>query len=369
MNHLTRTLSALLALTTATPDLAFGQFAPPPGGLPRLPEGGLARPPIERLARPPMERLGRPPTERPTRAPMKHLARTPIERPTRAPIGDDPQRHPVEGRGGKNSPRNISRDTLHSGEKVNVNRTFANSGGNIAGNIAARDSGNVTVNNSGDINVSGNGNGYFGRGYYGRGSFGGSFGEDVSGDYSYGRGYYRRAAYALGGYAVGVTTGAAIASSGRGSGNTYYYPSGSGSSPGSSRSSYSSSSPSVSSGGTSSRASYATSSGSTGAANAASSKGIYAGTYNQGQAESSAGARKDGSNQRDDSAPPQTVNLMMVGLFESLPPDGTVWTTEAAVAWLQAAAANLRIAYKVSGNISVAGEYPPPDSNTGYGGN
>ncbi|THK35780.1 hypothetical protein EHS39_23335 [Ensifer sp. MPMI2T] len=63
------------------------------------------------------------------------------------------------------------------------------------------------------------------------------------------------------------------------------------------------------------------------------------------------------------------MNLMMVGLFESLPPDGTIWTTEAAVAWLQAAAANLRLAYKVPGTISVTGEYPPPGYSSGSGGN
>ncbi len=38
-----------------------------------------------------------------------------------------------------------------------------------------------------------------------------------------------------------------------------------------------------------------------------------------------------------------SVNPLIVGLFESLPPDGTVWTSEGAVDWLQAAAANLRI--------------------------
>ncbi|PZM15770.1 hypothetical protein CPY51_06170 [Rhizobium tubonense] len=53
---------------------------------------------------------------------------------------------------------------------------------------------------------------------------------------------------------------------------------------------------------------------------------------------------------------------MIVGLFESLPPDGTEWTSEGAVGWLQAAAANLRIAYKIQGNILVTGETPPSNS-------
>lgn len=63
------------------------------------------------------------------------------------------------------------------------------------------------------------------------------------------------------------------------------------------------------------------------------------------------------------------MNLLMVGLFESLPPDGTAWTMDGAVGWLQAAAANLRIAYKIPGNIVVTGETPSSDYISGSGGN
>jgi hypothetical protein len=52
-----------------------------------------------------------------------------------------------------------------------------------------------------------------------------------------------------------------------------------------------------------------------------------------------------------------------MGLFESLPPEGTTWTSEDAVGWLQAAAANLRIVYKIQGNIAVTGEVPSSDDN------
>ncbi|QPB20134.1 hypothetical protein [Rhizobium sp. 007] len=63
------------------------------------------------------------------------------------------------------------------------------------------------------------------------------------------------------------------------------------------------------------------------------------------------------------------MNLLMVGLFESLPPDGTAWTMEGAVGWLQAAAANLRIAYKIPENIAVTGETLPSDYSSAPGGN
>ncbi|WP_429819577.1 hypothetical protein [Ensifer sp. B1-9] len=62
-------------------------------------------------------------------------------------------------------------------------------------------------------------------------------------------------------------------------------------------------------------------------------------------------------------------NPLIVGLFESLPPDGTTWTLEGAVDWLQAAAANMRIAYGIQGNIVVTGEKPPSDLNRESGGN
>ncbi|QKK19471.1 hypothetical protein FFM53_006540 [Rhizobium indicum] len=60
---------------------------------------------------------------------------------------------------------------------------------------------------------------------------------------------------------------------------------------------------------------------------------------------------------------------MIAGLFESLPPEGTAWTSEDAVNWLQAAAANLRIVYKIQGNILVTGEVPPSDYNRVPSGN
>jgi hypothetical protein len=63
------------------------------------------------------------------------------------------------------------------------------------------------------------------------------------------------------------------------------------------------------------------------------------------------------------------VNPLIVALFESLPPDGTAWTSEGAVDWLQAAAANLRIAYKIQGNILVTGAAPPSDYDRVPGGN
>jgi hypothetical protein len=63
------------------------------------------------------------------------------------------------------------------------------------------------------------------------------------------------------------------------------------------------------------------------------------------------------------------VNPLIVGLFESLPPDGTTWTVEGAVDWLQAAAANLRIAYKIQGTISVTSESPSSDYRSSSGGN
>ncbi|MBX4969525.1 hypothetical protein ABID08_004866 [Rhizobium binae] len=57
------------------------------------------------------------------------------------------------------------------------------------------------------------------------------------------------------------------------------------------------------------------------------------------------------------------MNPLIAGLFESLPPEGTAWTSEEAVGWLQAAAANLRIVYRIQGNIVVSGETPPSDYN------
>ncbi|MDQ0564219.1 hypothetical protein QO004_006037 [Rhizobium mesoamericanum] len=48
------------------------------------------------------------------------------------------------------------------------------------------------------------------------------------------------------------------------------------------------------------------------------------------------------------------INPLILGLFESLPPDGTTWTAEGAVDWLQAAAANLRVVYGVQENMVVS---------------
>jgi hypothetical protein len=47
---------------------------------------------------------------------------------------------------------------------------------------------------------------------------------------------------------------------------------------------------------------------------------------------------------------------LMEGLFQSLPPDGERWTVEEAADWLQAAAYNLRFAYKFQGRIKVTVE-------------
>ncbi len=55
------------------------------------------------------------------------------------------------------------------------------------------------------------------------------------------------------------------------------------------------------------------------------------------------------------------MNPLIVGLFENLPPEGAAWTSEDAIGWLQAAAANLRIVYKIQENIVVTGEIPPPN--------
>jgi hypothetical protein len=71
------------------------------------------------------------------------------------------------------------------------------------------------------------------------------------------------------------------------------------------------------------------------------------------------GGGEGGTNQRGGNSSSQSVNPLIVGLFESLPPEGTAWTSEEAVGWLQAAAANLRIVYKIQGNILVTGEVPP----------
>ncbi|WP_037075514.1 hypothetical protein [Rhizobium mesoamericanum] len=54
----------------------------------------------------------------------------------------------------------------------------------------------------------------------------------------------------------------------------------------------------------------------------------------------------------------QSVNPLIAGLFENLPP-GTAQTSEDAVGGLQAAAANLRIDYKIQGNILVTIEAAP----------
>jgi hypothetical protein len=60
---------------------------------------------------------------------------------------------------------------------------------------------------------------------------------------------------------------------------------------------------------------------------------------------------------------------LIEGLFQSLPPDGDPMTTEEAADWLQAAAYNLRFAYKFSGRIKVAiedqGSSPIPIRNSG----
>jgi hypothetical protein len=59
----------------------------------------------------------------------------------------------------------------------------------------------------------------------------------------------------------------------------------------------------------------------------------------------------------------------MEGLFQSLPPDGHPMTLEEAADWLQAAACNLRFAYKFQGRIKVTiedqGSSPIPIRNSG----
>ena len=44
---------------------------------------------------------------------------------------------------------------------------------------------------------------------------------------------------------------------------------------------------------------------------------------------------------------------LIAGLFKVLPPDGATWSLEEAEEWLQAAATNLRFAYKYKGTIKV----------------
>lgn len=51
----------------------------------------------------------------------------------------------------------------------------------------------------------------------------------------------------------------------------------------------------------------------------------------------------------DDGEPPR--HPLIEGLFQSLPTDGEVWTIEEAADWLQAAAYNLRFAYKIKGGF------------------
>jgi hypothetical protein len=75
------------------------------------------------------------------------------------------------------------------------------------------------------------------------------------------------------------------------------------------------------------------------------------------------------ANQSGGASSSPSLNPLIVGLFESLPPEGTGWTSEDAVGWLQAAAANLRIVYKIQGNILVTGEVPPSAYNRLPGGN
>ena len=51
---------------------------------------------------------------------------------------------------------------------------------------------------------------------------------------------------------------------------------------------------------------------------------------------------------------------LVLGLFQSLPADGTVWSLEDAAAWMEAAAVNLRLAYKFKGSIKVEATAPKP---------
>ncbi len=44
---------------------------------------------------------------------------------------------------------------------------------------------------------------------------------------------------------------------------------------------------------------------------------------------------------------------LMDGLFQMLPNPGTTWSLDEGVVWLQAVAANLRVAYKFPGTLTV----------------
>ncbi|WP_040677359.1 hypothetical protein [Rhizobium mesoamericanum] len=344
MCHMKRTYAALLAITFATSGTAFGQFAPPPGGPPHLPAGGPPRPPAGAMPRPQMGGTPRAPMINHSRPPLSAHNRPPANHafPSGAPNvgGAKGQLAEGPGRGGNNLSQNL-RGTLNSGGNINGNQAFLNSGGNIA----AKDAGNITVSNSGDVKVSGNGNGYFGRGYYGGGDY--VVGGDGGGYYD--RGDYRRAAYLAGGYATGVATGAAIASNGYQSGS--YTDS--------SRAAYSASSSgtsTASSPGTSSASSHRTSSTSGGTSaieGASEGGGTYVANRPQGDSGSSVGGASGGPVQTN-SGGSTPINPLILGLFQSLPPDGTAWTAEGAVDWLQAAAANLRVVYGVQENIVVS---------------
>jgi hypothetical protein len=63
-----------------------------------------------------------------------------------------------------------------------------------------------------------------------------------------------------------------------------------------------------------------------------------------------------------DEGPPR--HPLITGLFQSLPPDGAPWTIEEAADWLQAAAYNLRFAYKLKGSIKVEITSPRSSSNS-----
>jgi hypothetical protein len=71
---------------------------------------------------------------------------------------------------------------------------------------------------------------------------------------------------------------------------------------------------------------------------------------------------RNGGDGGGDEGPPR--HPLITGLFQSLPPDGAPWTIEEAADWLQAAAYNLRFAYKLKGSIKVEITSPRPSSNS-----
>jgi hypothetical protein len=58
----------------------------------------------------------------------------------------------------------------------------------------------------------------------------------------------------------------------------------------------------------------------------------------------------------DDAKKPR--HQIIEGLFQTLPAKGNKWSLEEAAEWLEAAAANFRIVYKIKGTITVTAKPP-----------